>query len=331
MDARTAEQTRLFENRLLKRSRHLKKRFRKASVYSYRLYDRDIPEIPLCLDRYEDTDGCAYLVLYAYERPYKKDEAAEKIWLEAMKKTASHTLNIAPEHIFVKTRRKQKNRQTEAGQYEKYGVDDFYITTIEGGLRFCVNLSAYTDTGLFLDHRILRNRIREEAQNKSVLNLFCYTGSFSVYAAAGGASRIDSVDLSAPYLERASYNFKLNGFINKDRFRFIRSDALNFLRKTKQKWDIIILDPPTFSNSKKTDTVFDINRDWPQAVSLCMHHLNEGGILYFSTNSRTLKFDETFLRALCSFSFNTCDIGAQTIPEDFRNKRIHRCWRIVRN
>lgn len=321
----------MFANRLCKRERHLKKWARRTAVYAYRLYDRDIPEIPLCLDRYEDINGTVYLVLYLYERPYEKDKTEETLWLEAMQKTALKTLNVLPEHIFVKRRRRQKNRQTEAAQYAKQAENDVCIRIREGGLLFSVNLCSYVDTGLFFDHRILRDTVRTEAKNKSVLNLFCYTGSFSVYAAAGGASRVDSVDLSVPYLERARHNLALNGFTDTTRFKLIQSDVFGFLRRSAQVWDIIVLDPPTFSNSKKTDTVLDINRDWPLLVSLCLSRLNKGGILYFSTNSRSLTFDENALRSLHPHPFSVSDISEKTIPEDFRNKRIHRCWKIHRN
>ncbi|WP_428768822.1 class I SAM-dependent methyltransferase [Treponema sp. HNW] len=330
MNSKTAEQLILFENRLRKRGRHLKKWAQRTETYAYRLYDRDIPEIPLCLDRYEDTEGSVYLVLYLYERPYEKDEAEETVWLEAMRETAAKVLDVSNENIFVKRRRRQKNRQIEAAQYAKQAEKDFYITVKESGLLFEVNLSSYLDTGLFFDHRILRNTVRSESRNKSVLNLFCYTGSFSVYAASGGALRVDSVDLSAPYLKRARRNLALNGFTDSSRYALIQSDVLSFLHNTKQSRDIIILDPPTFSNSKKTDTVLDINRDWPLLTSLCINRLNRGGTLYFSANSRSLKFDEAVLRSACAQTLNITDISEKTVPEDFRNKRIHRCIKITR-
>jgi len=329
MDSKTAEQCILFENRLSKRERHLKKWAKRTDTYAYRLYDRDIPEIPLCLDRYEDIQGRVYLVLYLYERPYEKDETEENLWLEAMRETAVKVLEVAPENIFVKRRRRQKNRQEASSQYAKYAEKDFYTTVKEGGLLFEVNLSSYLDTGLFFDHRILRDTVRSESRNKNMLNLFCYTGSFSVYAASGGASCVDSVDLSAVYLERSRRNLALNGFTDSSRYALIQSDVISFLRNTKQRWDIIVLDPPTFSNSKKTDTVLDINRDWPLLTSLCINRLNRDGTLYFSTNSRSLKFDEAVLRSACPQNLSITDISEKTVPEDFRNKKIHRCIKIT--
>ena len=337
MDEKTAAQMRLLKNRLLKRKTHLKKWARRNGIFCYRLYDRDIPEIPLCIDFYEDTQSVRYLVLYLYERPYQKPAEEEKLWLDEAVRTCCDVLQIPQDNVFTKIRRRQKNRQNQAAQYEKQNEKDFFITVSENGLRFSINLSAYLDTGLFFDHRILREKVRAGAEHKRVLNLFCYTGAFSVYAAAGNARQVDSVDLSAPYLNRAQKNMALNGFADEARFSFIRSDALTFLKNAslsapQRKWDIIVLDPPTFSNSKKTGTVLDINRDWPLLCSLCLNRLERGGKLYFSTNSKTLHFDENKILQESGASgipkIGVSDISAQTIPEDFRNKRIHRCWLI---
>ncbi len=328
---------RLLENRLIKRKAHLKKWARRNGIFCYRLYDRDIPEIPLCIDFYEDTQSVRYLVLYLYERPYEKPAEEEKLWLDEAVRTCCDVLQIPQDNVFMKIRRRQKNRQNQAAQYEKQNEKNFFITVSENGLRFSVNLSAYLDTGLFFDHRILREKVRAEAEHKRVLNLFCYTGAFSVYAAAGNARQVDSVDLSAPYLNRAQKNMALNGFTDEARFSFIRSDVPTFLKNAslsapQKKWDIIVLDPPTFSNSKKTGTVLDINRDWPLLCSLCLNRLERGGKLYFSTNSKTLHFDENKIlqeRGASGISkIGVSDISAHTIPEDFRNKRIHRCWLI---
>lgn len=337
MDEKTAAQMRLLENRLIKRKAHLKKWARRNGIFCYRLYDRDIPEIPLCIDFYEDTQSVRYLVLYLYERPYEKPAEEEKLWLDEAVRTCCDVLQIPQDNVFMKIRRRQKNRQNQAAQYEKQNEKNFFITVSENGLRFSVNLSAYLDTGLFFDHRILREKVRAEAEHKRVLNLFCYTGAFSVYAAAGNARQVDSVDLSAPYLNRAQKNMALNGFTDEARFSFIRSDVPTFLKNAslsapQKKWDIIVLDPPTFSNSKKTGTVLDINRDWPLLCSLCLNRLERGGKLYFSTNSKTLHFDENKIlqeRGASGISkIGVSDISAHTIPEDFRNKRIHRCWLI---
>ena len=182
---------------------------------------------------------------------------------------------------------------------------------------------------MFFDHRPLRQHIKETCSGKSVLNLFCYTGSFSVYAAAGNAASVVSVDLSKTYLNRAQENFLLNGLSVDAPFLFIRSDVTAFLSTTNRKWDIIILDPPTFSNSKKTPDILDINRDWVSLAGRCIELLKPGGILYFSTNSRHLAFDGTKLYPFApGQTLSVTDITGRTIPEDFRNSKIHRCWSI---
>ena len=348
---KTQYQAELLSNRLSKRYKHLRKWAKRTGVLCFRLYDRDIPEIPLAIDIYEEepysevTDGTKddstttvasvneskmFVRVSLYERPYEKQEAEELVWLSAMTSAISQTLGIPSEHIITKVRR----RQSGDSQYEKDSGKTLSFITREQGLRFKVNLSDYIDTGLFFDHRPLRLKIQDEAADKRVLNLYCYTGAFSVYAAAGGAALIDSVDLSARYLGWAEENMRLNGFSDKRKYRFIASDVKTFLEKAtpaaekrdKSGYDIIILDPPTFSNSKKTDTLLDINRDWPALVEACAALLTQNGILYFSTNSRKLSFDEAKLPD----GFEAKDITGSTIPEDFRNERIHRVWKIQR-
>ena len=371
--AQTAEkseyQAELFANRLSKKYRLLKKWARKNRISCYRLYDRDIPEIPLAADLYQflpeeitDKTGCAlwlrennlkiaendpeaiteektrtYLHLYLYERPYEKDEAEEEQWVERMAQAASKVLQIPESHIIKKLRKKQKGDS----QYEKletHGNNKIEGTTQECGQLFKLNLSEYLDTGLFLDHRPLRSTIRQSAQGKSVLNLFCYTGSFSVYAAEGRASRVESVDLSNTYLTWTKQNMALNGFTDSSKYIFTRQDATGFLNQKNaevpnkegtNRFDLIILDPPTFSNSKATQNVLDINRDWSTLCEKCLKILKPKGILYFSTNSRRLTFSEEELKQkIPDLTFKTEDITAATIPEDYSGKKPHRCWKI---
>lgn len=328
-------QTTLFENRLTKRFKHLKKWAKRSNVFCYRLYDKDIPEIPLVVDVYEhsETEEC-FLQIALYERPYEKSEEEESQWLESMKFAAARSLLINPDNIIFKVRRKQKGEN----QYEKNNDTSLTFTVKEQGQIFKVNLSSYLDTGLFFDHRPLRQMIRSSCQQKDVLNLFCYTGSFSVYAAQGKAKSVDSVDLSKTYLAWAEENFKLNGFDlknNQEKYRFINKDVFTFLQESidsKEKlYDIIVLDPPTFSNSKKTENLLDINKDWPKFVSLCLKLLKPYGVLYFSTNSRRLNFSAEELYTVYENSVSIVDITDKTIPEDFRNKKIHRCWEIKNN
>ncbi|MBO4705013.1 MAG: class I SAM-dependent methyltransferase [Spirochaetaceae bacterium] len=340
---KTEYQAELLANRLSKRYKHLKKWAKRTGVFCFRLYDRDIPEIPLAIDLYEeepypDGSGSRFFARVAlYERPYEKQEAEEEAWLDAMETSVATVLGIPKEAIITKVRK----RQSGDSQYEKDSGKTLSFITREQGLRFKVNLSDYIDTGLFFDHRPLRLKVREESAGKHILNLYCYTGAFSVYAAAGDALHIDSVDLSGRYLSWAEENMHLNGFTDKKKYRFIESDVKTFLEKAAPAaekrdapgkasgnnntgYDLIILDPPTFSNSKKTDTLLDINRDWPSLIVACAALLAPNGVLYFSTNSRKLAFDEKKLpEGLLSE-----DISSSTIPEDFRNERIHRVWKI---
>lgn len=334
-DIKTEYQGQLLANRLSKRYKHLRKWASRTGVLCYRLYDRDIPEIPLAVDIYEeeshsdDKKGARFARLALYERPYEKDETEEQKWLTLMETKVAQVLGIEESSVITKVRR----RQSGDSQYEKDKGQTLSFITREQGLRFRINLSDYIDTGLFFDHRPLRLSVQKDSEGKRILNLYCYTGAFSVYAAAGNAAHVDSVDLSAKYLSWAEENMSLNGFTDKSRYRFIESDVSSFLKKSaaaakksaeKKGYDIIILDPPTFSNSKKTETMLDINRDWPDLIKLCTDLLSENGILYFSTNSRKLSFDEKKLPE----GFSAKDISKATIPEDFRNEKIHRVWQI---
>ena len=323
-------QSEIFYNRLEKRYKHLKKWAKRSGVSCFRVYDKDIPEIPLACDIYEDYETSEkYLVMALYERPYEKDESAEKEWLDLMAKKAANAFLINQENIFIKKRKIQHNNE----QYEK----DFLQKTKEIRVReqnaiFKINLSEFLDTGLFFDHRPLRKIVRESSMGKSVLNLFCYTASFSVYAAQGKAKKVTSVDLSKNYIEWAKENFLLNGLKINENYRFYVEDTLTFLKnavsKKSEKYDIIILDPPTFSNSKKTTTTLDINKDYYLYINLCLKLLNKNGILYFSTNSRKFSFDQALIKKdEFSDNLSITDISDSTIPEDFR-KKIHKCYRI---
>ena len=362
-------QAELFSNRLSKKYRLLRKWAKKQRVTCYRLYDRDIPEVPLAVDLYEflpagmnSKNECAkflhdedarisandlsaakeknerlFVHLYLYERPYEKSDSDEEVWLDCMKKAVSSVLEIPESRVIKKVRKHQKGEN----QYEKIDSEttvSFYAQ--ECGQLFKVNLSDYLDTGLFFDHRPLRSIVRKTCAGKSVLNLFCYTGSFSVYAAEGKARRVESVDLSNTYLEWARFNFALNDFDpDSPKFFFMRADVTGFLNQKlaevpnaekSNRYDIIILDPPTFSNSKATRNTLDINRDWSELTKKCVNLLNAGGVLYFSTNSHRLKFDAELLpkttdsgKAVAVF-----DLTEKSTPEDFKGTKPHRLWKI---
>ena len=380
MDDKTRYQAEIFGHRLSKNYNQLKKWARKNGITCYRLYDRDIPEVPLAVDLYrlmpeelftkfqaerllnKERDAVSangpnaaevvkagleksYLHIYLYQRPYEKDEAEEEKWLSAMADCASETLQIERDHVIIKTRKKLSgNESGRTEQYEKINSGKHITGTIfEQGQLFNVNLTDYLDTGIFLDHRLLRKIVREKSAGKSVLNLFCYTGSFSVYAAEGKARRIESVDMSKTYLAWAQENLSLNDFnpLDSHKYIFERQDVVSYLKqkkadvdngKEKKRYDIIILDPPTFSNSKRTETTLDINRDWPELVSDCLTLLSEEGTLYFSTNSRRLSFEADLLPKdeNGSSRYSAREITAKTISQDYRNQKIHRVWEICK-
>lgn len=324
---KTAAQAVMFANRLEKWHKHLGKWARRTSVSCYRLYDRDIPEVPLAVDLYTEKEtGARHLHIALYERPYEKSEEAEELWMAAMREAAADVLSIPLENVHTKIRRRQRG---EDAQYEKVASSGRRIHIDEGGSTFLVNLDDYLDTGLFLDHRPARLMVRSEAAGKRVLNLFCYTGAFSVHAAAGGAASVTSVDLSKTYLAWAADNLAINGFSGK----LVHADVKAFLASAKReglRWDIIICDPPTFSNSKRAVESLDINRDWPELCRSCLALLSPGGVLYFSTNSRSLKFDPDLIGgAFARDGAQVEDLTEQSIPEDFRNRNIHRLWKFT--
>ena len=377
MDEKTQQklenQKTLFSNRLKRKIKELKKWARKNKISCYRIYDRDIPEIPVSLDLYEflpdhiqnkieaakytsfvaerisQNDPTVqgelvlntYAVIYLYERPYEKDEKEEEFWFDQMAKTAAEVLNIPFSHIV----KKERKRQRGTNQYEKdEEIESIYAIkglTQECGELFNIDLTSYLDTGLFFDHRPLRSIVRETASKKSVLNLFCYTGSFSVYAAEGGAKKVESVDLSNTYLTIAKNNMDLNGFSDKNAYIYTRQDVIEFLKekavkakagelKEDEYYDMIILDPPTFSNSKNTYNVLDINKDWPQLCKDCLNILAPGGILYFSTNSTKLSFDKSLLpqATVKNKVIMITDMTESSIPKDFEGTKCHKLWEL---
>jgi 23S rRNA (guanine2445-N2)-methyltransferase / 23S rRNA (guanine2069-N7)-methyltransferase len=317
----TADQIGDFRRRLAKRFKHLSKWARRQGIEAFRVYDRDIPEIPLVIDWY-----AGWLHAAEYERPHDRTDVEHEVWLDRMIEAAALELGVPPERTFLKVRR----RQRDGGQYEKVDQRQAVLTVKEGGLSFEVNLSDYLDTGLFLDHRQTRAMVRGEAAGRRMLNLFCYTGSFSVYAAAGGAGETVSVDLSNTYLEWTRTNLSRNGFKDAGKHRVVRDEARAFLehraRRGEPKFDLAVVDPPTFSRSAKSETPWDIQQDHGQLLELLAATMTPGGIVYFSTNFRRFHLDAARLEPL----YLIREITARTIPEDFRNERIHRAWRMVK-
>lgn len=314
IDAKATEQAELFKRRLVKRARHLRKWPSKRGIHCYRIYERDIPEIPLVVDKYHD-----HLHMSEFERPHDRDLAQHDDWLELMRVSAAEALDIPVQNAYLKRRTVQRGTT----QHERVSRDRYELEVEENGLKFIVNLSDYVDTGLFLDHRETRMMVSNDSYQKDVLNLFAYTGSFSVYAADGGAKSTTTVDLSNNYLDWAERNMHLNGFDGPEH-TYIQSDIREYLRTLPQEelFDLAIVDPPTFSNSKSTDEDWVVQEHYAELLNSVLNRLRPSGVIYFSNNYRRFKFDESWIRGDCR------EITKQTIPEDFRNKRIHRCWRI---
>jgi 23S rRNA (guanine2445-N2)-methyltransferase / 23S rRNA (guanine2069-N7)-methyltransferase len=221
---------------------------------------------------------------------------------------------------------KHRDRQRGDDQYGRVDNRQARFTVQESGLKFIVNLSDYVDTGLFLDHRVTRQMVRDAAAEKRFLNLFAYTGSFSVYAAAGGAASTTTVDKSATYVDWARENLEINGFTGAAH-ELIRSDIREFLDGLSpgDMWDLAVVDPPTFSNTKGFEVDWDVQRDHAGMLCRLAEHIAPGGTVFFSTNFRRFSLDEAALS-----DYTARDITRQTIPEDFRNERIHKCWRLSR-
>lgn len=307
------EKLQMFENRLQKVYKHISKQAQKQNVSCYRIYDRDLPEFPLIIDIYKD---CAYVAEYKSKHKLSEEEYAE--WLNASLEIIVKTIAIDKERVFIKTRERQKGEK----QYTKVNQQKTELIVNENGMSFIVNLSDYLDTGLFLDHRITRQILKEFSKDKRVLNLFSYTGSFSVYAASGGASKITTVDLSKTYIHWAKRNMLYNKLFDEKIHEFVQEDVLQYLDKVElNSYDIIILDPPTFSNSKKMEDVLDIQRDHVNLINHCLAILSENGVLLFSTNYRNFILEEAQIN-----SKKIKDITKKTTPFDFEGKLQRKCF-----
>jgi 23S rRNA (guanine2445-N2)-methyltransferase / 23S rRNA (guanine2069-N7)-methyltransferase len=316
-------QAEMFANRLRKNLKKLNKWIKLNQIHCYRLYDADLPEYAVAVDVYQGEK--IWVNVQEYEPPKTIDPIKANQRLAGALKEIATVLEIPAEQVFLKIRRKQKNTD----QYEKQGDSRRFHVVEEGGCKFWVNFEDYLDTGLFLDHRPVRLLIQQQAKDKRFLNLFAYTGSATVHAVIGGAVSSVTVDMSNTYLDWAKRNFDLNGI--RGDHKLVRADCLQWLNeqagaKHKPQFDLIFLDPPTFSNSKKMDEVFDIQKDHVQLIHDAAALLAPGGKLYFSTNFRRFKMDQGALKNLLIE-----DISKTMIPEDFaRDAKIHYCWKISR-
>ncbi|WP_251976781.1 bifunctional 23S rRNA (guanine(2069)-N(7))-methyltransferase RlmK/23S rRNA (guanine(2445)-N(2))-methyltransferase RlmL [Salinicola avicenniae] len=316
-EARTAtlsEGARMFANRLRKNRKRLAKWLKQSGEACYRLYDADMPEYALAIDVYGHQ-----IHVQEYAPPKSVDATkAQRRLLDALS-AIPEALEVRPEQVHYK----QRERQSGRAQYTKQSDSGDRFVVEEGPAKLWVNLTDYLDTGLFLDHRPVRRLLREQAAGKRFLNLFCYTGTATVHAAIGGASDSLSVDLSNTYLEWARYNFTLNK-LDPSRHRVVRDDCLHWLETAGGTFDLIFLDPPTFSNSKRMAGTLDIQRDHAQLIALAMARLAPGGELIFSNNQRGFTLDDTV-----ATRHVVEEITAQTYDPDFtRRANLHHCFRI---
>ncbi len=313
-----AQKLSAFENRLLKVWKHYSKLARRQDVACFRFYDHDLPEAPFAIEWY---DGVVHAA--EYKRRHGMDDDAHAVWLEAAREVIARVLEIDRSQIFMKMRQRKAGRQ---GQYEKFGEERAERIVAEGGLRFIINLTDYLDTGLFLDHRITRGMVREAAKDLRVLNLFCYTGAFSAYAAHGGASEVTSVDMSRTYINWAKRNMQYNKLYKPEAHDFIQADVLDWLREVpKERYDLIVCDPPTFSNSKRMEGEWDVQRDHVSLLKSLLRVVTEGGSIYFSTNYRDFQLERDAIPATV-----VKDITAATTPFDFAGKLHRSCFLIQR-
>jgi 23S rRNA (cytosine1962-C5)-methyltransferase len=308
-----------FANRLRKNFRHFSRWAGREGTTAFRVYDRDLPEYPCSIDWYE---GRVHLLEYPRASALRKGTSARKT--EDALRAIGDVLGVARERIYVKQHRP---KVWGCEQYERTGLPGDWFTVCEQGLKFWVNLGRYLDGGLFLDHRRTRARVRREAAGKRFLNLFSYTGAFTVHAAAGGASQTSSVDLSSKYLDWAARNLRLNGF-DPARHERVRADACEWLAlaaKEGRQYELILIDPPPFSASKAMRRSFNVQRDHPRLLEAALRLLVPGGTLYFSTSFQGFQPQWSFDPGLA-----VEELTPGSIPRDFQRKEVHRCWQITR-
>ena len=311
---RLSEGGQMFANRLQKNVKAMSKWVKREGIDCYRVYDADMPEYAMAIDLYHD-----WVHVQEYAAPKSIDPEKASIRMFDALAAIPQALNIDKSRVVVKRR----ERQSGIKQYERQSAQGKFNEVNEGGIKLLVNLTDYLDTGLFLDHRPMRMRIQKEAAGKRFLNLFCYTATASVHAAKGGARSTTSVDLSKTYLDWARRNLSLNGFSDKNRLE--QGDVMAWLEASRDEYDLIFIDPPTFSNSKRMEGVFDVQRDQVQLIDLAMARLASGGVLYFSNNFRKFQLEENLAER-----YVVEEITQQTLDPDFaRNGKIHRAWKIT--
>ena len=315
------------KNRLIKNNKHLARWAKRNDISCYRVYDADLPEFAFALDRYANAlnPDQAWYLLQEYQAPKTVDADKAEHRIELAQQVVKKLFDLKDDQLFSKLRQRQRGKF----QYEKLDRQGEMFQVREGAAQLLVNLSDYLDTGLFLDHRITRQMVYTQARDKKLLNLFCYTASVSVHAALGGASLVTSADMSATYINWAKENFELNDLVNDAKYQFIQADCVELLNRPEEydlsdKYDLIFLDPPSFSNSKKMHESLDIQRDHAELIIKSMNLLYKKGKLIFSINKKGFKLSDSLQR-----QFKVTDITYQTIPEDFKRRpKIHQCWEI---
>lgn len=300
------------KNRLDKNYKHRVKWAKREGIEAFRLYEKDIPEFPFIVDVYKDN-------AVIFEKRDEEIDADKFSHFEFIISAVKEILNIPEEKVIIKSRFRQKG----ATQYTKLEEKNEFFPVKEHQANLLINLHDYLDTGLFLDHRPLRQMVFKSASGKKVLNLFSYTGSISVMAALGGARQVTSVDMSQTYQDWAKRNFEANDIPVKDHI-FVVDSALEYLEKASSRFDMIVLDPPTFSNSKKMEEDFEVEKDQVFLVKHCMRLLAPEGVLYFSNNKRKFKIDPAL-----NEQYQIQDITGKTIPEDYRDQKVHHCFKIT--
>ena len=316
----------MFANRLNKNRKHLSKWLQREAIHCYRVYDADMPEYAVAVDVYESIapQHSRWVHVQEYEAPKNIDPRKTQQRLNEVLQVIPEVLDAPAAHLYLKVRRQQKG----SAQYEKLASQQQFHEVLEGGHRFLVNFSDYLDTGLFLDHRITRAMLSDLANGKHFLNLFAYTGSGTVYAAAGGALTTTTVDMSNTYVDWAKRNMEINDFVG-EQHEYEQADCLQWLDRAagKQRYGLIFLDPPSFSTSKRMQGTFDVQRDHVMLLRKTLNLLEPDGTLIFSNNLRAFKLD---YEALGAYAIK--DISKATLPKDFeRNPKIHQCWRISKS
>lgn len=303
-----------FANRLGKNIQRSKKWLKSQNTDCYRIYDADLPEYNVAIDCYAD-----WVVVQEYAAPKDVPDNKARQRIHQILAALPRIMSCDPEKVVLKVREQQKGKD----QYQKLAQRHEYLEVHENGARFQVNLRDYLDTGLFLDHRITRQLVQQRAKDKHVLNLFAYTGSVSVHAALGKAASVTTVDMSHTYIDWAKRNFQLNR-LSGSQYQFIQADCTTWLADHQAKYDLIFIDPPSFSNSKRMDNTWDVQRDYVRLLTQAKACLKPGGEIIFSNNLRRFKLDE---EAIKSLGLDIQDWTQKTLPEDFkRNPKIHHCW-----